>query len=106
LELRGLDKGAEAYDNENRITQVTDLKLDPPKFACDEIGTYTYDGGNRLKTAADTKGSGTITQQYDFLDRLTSETTLQGARTRWATPTPGTSATICGRLPTAAGPAP
>jgi RHS repeat-associated protein len=38
---------------------------------------YTYDGGNRMTQAVDSAG-GTITEAYDNLDRLTSETTPQG----------------------------
>lgn len=40
--------------------------------------SYTYDGGNRLTQAADSI-AGTITEGYDNLDRLTSETTPQGS---------------------------
>jgi RHS repeat-associated protein len=39
---------------------------------------YTYDAGNRMTQAVDTAG-GTITEAYDNLDRLTSETTPQGS---------------------------
>jgi RHS repeat-associated protein len=38
---------------------------------------YTYDAGNRMTQAVDSAG-GTITEAYDNLDRLTSETTPQG----------------------------
>jgi len=38
---------------------------------------YTYDAGNRLRTAVDSI-SGTITRGYDNLDRLTSDATPQG----------------------------
>lgn len=38
---------------------------------------YTYDAGNRMTQAVDSAG-GTITDAYDNLDRLTSETTSQG----------------------------
>jgi YD repeat-containing protein len=39
---------------------------------------YTYDAGNRMTQAVDSTG-GTITDAYDNLDRLTSETTAQGS---------------------------
>jgi YD repeat-containing protein len=39
---------------------------------------YTYDSGNRMTQAVDSAG-GTITDAYDNLDRLTSETTTQGS---------------------------
>jgi len=38
---------------------------------------YTYDAGNRMTQAVDSAG-GTITDAYDNLNRLTSETTSQG----------------------------
>jgi RHS repeat-associated protein len=38
---------------------------------------YIYDAGNRMTQAVDSAG-GTITEAYDNLDRLTSETTPQG----------------------------
>ena len=38
---------------------------------------YTYDAGNRMTQAVDITG-GTISEAYDNLDRLTSETTPQG----------------------------
>jgi RHS repeat-associated protein len=38
---------------------------------------YTYDAGNRMTQAVDSAG-GTITEAFDNLDRLTSETTPQG----------------------------
>jgi YD repeat-containing protein len=40
--------------------------------------TYTWDGGNRLTQAVDSV-AGTIGRAYDLLNRLTSETTPQGA---------------------------
>jgi RHS repeat-associated protein len=39
--------------------------------------SYTYDAGNRMTQTVDSAG-GTITEAYDNLDRLTSETTAQG----------------------------
>jgi RHS repeat-associated protein len=39
---------------------------------------YTYDSGNRMTQAVDSAG-GTITEAYDNLDRLTTETTSQGS---------------------------
>jgi RHS repeat-associated protein len=39
---------------------------------------YTYDSGNRMTQAVDSAG-GTITEAYDNLDRLTTETTAQGS---------------------------
>lgn len=44
----------------------------------DSTVAYTYDPGNRLTRISDTLG-GTITRTYDSLDRLTGETTPQGA---------------------------
>jgi RHS repeat-associated protein len=40
--------------------------------------SYTYDAGNRMTQAVDTAG-GTITEGYDGLNRLTSETTSLGS---------------------------
>ena len=40
--------------------------------------TYTYDAGNRMTQAVDSI-AGTITDGYDGLDRMTSETTPQGS---------------------------
>ena len=40
--------------------------------------TATYDAGNRVTQLVDT-AAGTITRTYDGLDRLTQETTPQGA---------------------------
>ena len=39
--------------------------------------TFTYDGGGRLQRVDDSR-AGTITRNYDDLDRMTSETTPQG----------------------------
>jgi RHS repeat-associated protein len=39
---------------------------------------YTYDAGNRMTQAVDSAG-GTITEGYDNLNRLTTETTAQGS---------------------------
>jgi RHS repeat-associated protein len=49
----------------------------PPNEAYNTRIDYTYDGGNRLLTAADS-ANGTITDTPDDLDRLMSETTSQG----------------------------
>jgi YD repeat-containing protein len=47
------------------------------RFDTLQIG-YTYDAGNRLRTAVDS-GAGTITLGYDDLDRMTSESSPQGS---------------------------
>src|SRR5437868_5206498 len=59
------------YDGLDRLTQVY-YNMDQSTL------TYTYDGGNRLSQVVDSI-SGTITREYDGLDRLTSETTPQGS---------------------------
>ena len=51
-----------------------------PNFTYESTIDYTYDGGNRMRTAVDS-GSGTITLAYDDLDRLTSEASQQGTTT-------------------------
>jgi RHS repeat-associated protein len=79
----------------DRKSQVTEFRYDaldrqsfagfgrtgtPPNYSFQSTIDYTYDAGNRLRTAADS-ASGTITRDYDNLDRLFSETTGQGVVT-------------------------
>jgi RHS repeat-associated protein len=50
----------------------------PPSYSYQSTIAYTtYDAGNRLRVATDS-GSGTVSRDYDLLDRLTLETTGQG----------------------------
>jgi RHS repeat-associated protein len=100
--LRLLKTETYAYDaNGNLLTvtdrksQVTEFRYDaldrqtfagfgrtgtPPNYSFQSTIGYTYDAGNRLRTAVDS-ASGTITRDYDNLDRLFSETTGQGVVT-------------------------
>jgi RHS repeat-associated protein len=79
----------------DRKSQVTEFRYDaldrqtfagfgrtgtPPNYSFQSTIGYTYDAGNRLRTAVDS-ASGTITRDYDNLDRLFSETTGQGVVT-------------------------
>ncbi len=87
---------ANGYDGNGNLIQFTDRRGQVAKFSYDGLnrmsfagfgwttGTtyestvnYTYDGGNRLRTAVDSI-SGTITHGYDDLDRLNSDATPQG----------------------------
>ncbi len=87
---------ANGYDGNGNLIQFTDRRGKVAKFSYDGLnrmsfagfgwttGTtyestvnYTYDGGNRLRTAVDSI-SGTITRGYDDLDRLNSDATPQG----------------------------
>jgi RHS repeat-associated protein len=83
------------YDSNSDLTQYTDRRGKIDTFTYDALdrrtaahfgqnGTkyqdtisYTWDGGNRLTKAADST-AGSITRQFDELDRLTQETTSQG----------------------------
>lgn len=79
-------------DRKNQVTSLTYDPLNRPKLAgyntvvnggvtsYESTVGYTYDGGNRMTQAVDSAG-GTITEAYDNLDRLTSETTPQGSIT-------------------------
>jgi RHS repeat-associated protein len=83
---------AEATDRRGKVTTYEYDALDRVTFA--GFGTvveggntsyestidYGYDAGNRLTSAADSE-TGTIARTYDDLDRLTLETTPQGAVT-------------------------
>jgi RHS repeat-associated protein len=88
-----------AYDGNGNLTRLTDRKNQVTTYKYDALnrrtfvgfgttGTppnevyntridYTYDAGNRLRTAVDS-ANGTVTHVPDDLDRLTSETTPQG----------------------------
>jgi RHS repeat-associated protein len=79
----------------DRKGQVTELRYDaldresfagfgrtgsPPTYSYQSTIDYTYDIGNRLHVATDSI-SGSITREYDGLDRMWSETTGQGVVT-------------------------
>jgi RHS repeat-associated protein len=88
-----------AYDANGNLASATDHKGQVTAFTYDGLnrttlagfgavvsgGTttyqstiaYTYDAGNRMTQAVDSAG-GTITEAYDGLDRMTSETTSLG----------------------------
>ncbi len=87
------------YDGNGNLVQFTDRRGKIVKFSYDGLdrvtfagfgwttGTnyestvnYTYDAGNRPRTAVDSL-TGTITRGYDDLDRLTSDATPQGTVT-------------------------
>jgi YD repeat-containing protein len=67
------------YDGLNRQT-FAGFKTQgtAPNFTYESTISYTYDAGNRLRTAVDS-GAGTITLGYDDLDRRTSESSPQGS---------------------------
>jgi RHS repeat-associated protein len=68
------------YDGLNRRTFVGFGTVAGPKGSTYSSSiTYTYDGGNRLKKIVDTRG-GTITRDYDDLDRLKTETAPNAPR--------------------------
>lgn len=83
---------ASATDRKNQVTSVTYDPLDRLKLVgyntvvnggnttYESTVGYTYDAGNRMTQAVDSAG-GTITEAYDNLDRLTTETTPQGSIT-------------------------
>ena len=86
------DLNGNLVSSTDRKSQVTSLTYDPlnrPKLvgyntvvnagvtAYESTVGYTYDAGNRMTQAVDSAG-GTITQAYDNLGRLSSETTPQG----------------------------
>lgn len=85
------------YDLAGNLTQFTDRRGEVSVYNYDGLNrlifagygmtagptyesttTNTYDAGNRLTQSVDSVG-GTATRGYDLLDRLTSETTPQGA---------------------------
>ena len=77
---------ASSTDRKNQVTTFTYDGLNRLKFvgfntsgaSYESTISYTYDAGNRMTQAVDSPG-GTITDAYDNLDRLTSETTAQGS---------------------------
>jgi RHS repeat-associated protein len=60
-----------AYDALNRLHQIT--------YADSSTITYTYDYRDRVTQVDDSVPSASITRTYDDLDRLMSETTVQGS---------------------------
>jgi RHS repeat-associated protein len=79
------------YDTNSNVVSYTDRRALTRTFTFDALDrrtqdtyaggattTYTFDAGNRNTQIADSV-SGTITRVYDPRDRLTSETTPQGA---------------------------
>jgi RHS repeat-associated protein len=86
------DLNGNLVSSTDRKSQVTSLTYDPLNrlklvgfntvtsggvTSYESTTGYTYDAGNRMTQAVDSAG-GTITEAYDNLDRLTSETTPQG----------------------------
>ncbi|HEX6699181.1 MAG TPA: RHS repeat-associated core domain-containing protein [Gaiellaceae bacterium] len=66
------------YDNLNRRTFVGfGTTGTPPNQSYTSTIAYTFDAGDRLRQTVDS-ANGTITDVYDDLNRLTSETTPQG----------------------------
>jgi YD repeat-containing protein len=67
------------YDSLNRRT-FAGFKTQgtAPNFTYESTISYTYDAGNRMRSATDSI-AGAITVAYDDLDRLTSENSPQGA---------------------------
>jgi len=65
-----------SYDTLNRLAFAGYGTQAGPSY--ESTVSYTYDAGDRLTNAADSL-TGTITRGFDGLDRLTSETTLQGS---------------------------
>lgn len=66
------------YDPLNRLTLLGyNTVVNAGVTSYESTVGYTYDAGNRMTQAVDSAG-GTITDAYDNLDRLTSETTSQG----------------------------
>lgn len=81
---------ASSTDRRGQVTSITYDPLNRAKFvgyntvvnqgvtSYESTVSYAYDGGNRMTQVVDTAG-GTITEAYDDLDRLTTETTAQGS---------------------------
>ncbi|WP_449060996.1 polymorphic toxin-type HINT domain-containing protein [Planomonospora algeriensis] len=70
LTKAGNQVAAYAYDARGNLTQ----RVDPTGTA-----TYTWDDGNRLKTATDPVTGRTLTYDYDKADRLTSQSAANPA---------------------------
>jgi RHS repeat-associated protein len=90
------------YDDDGNLTELADRKGNLTTYRYDELGrrvfagfktagtpgaptyestiSYTYDAGDRI-TRADDSNSGTFHQSYDGLDRITEQTSPQGAVT-------------------------
>jgi RHS repeat-associated protein len=82
----------DSYDGNGNLLQFTDRKGQVTTYEYDALNRrkkvtyvadsstteYVYDAGNRLRQIIDSN-SGTITRDYDDLDRLTLETTPQGS---------------------------
>ena len=94
-ESYGYDLNGNLVSSTDRKSQVTSLTYDPLNrlklvgyntvvnagvTSYESTVGYTYDAGNRMTQAVDSAG-GTITEAYDNLDRLASETTAQGSIT-------------------------
>ena len=68
-----------SYDPLNRLTLAGyNTVVTGGVTSYESTTAYTYDAGNRMTQAVDSAG-GTITDAYDDLDRLSSETTPQGS---------------------------
>lgn len=68
-----------SYDPLNRLTLAGyNTVVNGGVTSYESTTAYTYDAGNRMTQAVDSAG-GTITDAYDDLDRLSSETTPQGS---------------------------
>ena len=89
LQLRSEGNLVSSTDRKSQVTSLTYDPLNRLKLvgyntvvnagvtSYESTVGYTYDAGNRMTQAVDSAG-GTITEAYDNLDRLTSETTPQG----------------------------
>jgi YD repeat-containing protein len=67
------------YDPLNRVSLVGyNTQVNGGNTTYESTISYTYDAGNRMTQAVDTAG-GTISEAYDNLDRLTTQTTPQGS---------------------------
>ncbi len=64
-----------SYDTLNRLIQVT---YKTAGGSTESTVAYNYDAGNRVTSVNDSVG-GILTENYDGLDRLTSETSPQGS---------------------------
>jgi len=69
------------YDALNRLIFVGyNAQVNGGSTTYESTISYSYDAGNRITQAVDSAG-GTITEAYDALNRLTTETTPQGSVT-------------------------